>query len=284
MKPIIRYALLLSAVVIAGGGIAAAQMDRPPAPRRYSGYAGGHASSRGAGKFFHYDLNHDGKVTHDEINRSLAQEFSQMAGSASALGQAQFVAYRLRGLREHTDQMFHRADWNGDGRLSLEEYMTPERVRFEYADRDGIGAIACGFHDAKAPQNSRSGYSARRRSSGGRGRGAFCKTMDIDHDGKVTRAEFDKSTQQEFTAAAKGASLSADGYYAIISAHVRDSATRMFKRLDKNSDGKLDLAEFAASQERYFTKLDQNRDGAVTRDEFYAHRRTAANYRKPGQG
>lgn len=283
MKPVIRYALLLSAVVIAGGGIAAAQMDKPAKPARtYSGYSGGSGHSRGAGKFFRYDLNHDGKVTRDEMNRSLAQEFSQAAGSSPVVGQSQFVSFRLKGLREHTDQMFHRADWNGDGRLSLEEYMTPERVRFQYADSDGTGAIACGFQKASASDDNRYGRGSHRH-SGGRGRGAFCKTMDQNHDGKVTRAEFDKSTQQEFAAAAKGGSLTPDGYYAVISAHVRNSAMKMFGRLDRNHDGKVDRGEFAASQTRYFARLDRNNDGAVTRDEFYAGRRTASNFRKPGQ-
>ncbi|HEY8948900.1 MAG TPA: EF-hand domain-containing protein [Rhizomicrobium sp.] len=282
MKPIVRYALLLSAVVIAGGGVAAAQMDRTPAPpRAYSGNGGNFGHARGAAKFFQYDLNHDGKVTRDELNRALAQQFAQSAGSAPAIGQVQFIAFRMKDLRAHTDQMFHRADWNGDGRLSLEEYMTPERVRFEYADRDGTGVIACGFR----PNVNAKGRGHSRGHGGGRGRGGFCKSADLNHDGQVTRGEFDKAMQQEFVAAAKGGSLNAEAYFGIISAHVRDSSTKMFARLDKNHDGKIDRGEFAESQTRYFAKLDRNNDGVVTRDEFYAGRRTASAYsRKPGQG
>jgi Ca2+-binding EF-hand superfamily protein len=283
MKPIVRYALLLSAVVIAGGGVAAAQMDRKAvAQRGYSSNGASYSHSRGAAKFFKYDVNHDGKVTRDEMNRALAQQFAQAAGAAPAIGQAQFIAYRMKDLRAHTVQMFRRADWNGDGRLSLEEYMTPERVRFQYADREGTGVIACGFHPAAT--KGEGGYRGRGH-GGGRGRGGFCKSADLNHDGQVTHAEFDKAMQQEFAAAAKGGSLNADAYFGIIAAHVRDSSARMFARLDKNHDDKIDRGEFAESQTRYFAKLDRNNDGVVTRDEFYAGRRTASAYsRKPGQG
>ncbi|MBS0277380.1 MAG: EF-hand domain-containing protein [Proteobacteria bacterium] len=279
MKPIVRYALLLSAVVIAGGGIAAAQMDKKPAgqmPSYAKAYpASGHA--RGAAKFFRYDLNHDGKVTRDEMNRVLAQEFSQIAGSAPAIGQAQFIAYRMKDLRAHTQQMFRRADWNNDGRLSLEEYITSERTRFERADRAGTGVVSCGAQ----PSHAKTG-SQRRGRSGGRG---FCKVADLNHDGQVTHAEFDKAMQQEFAAAAKGGSLSEQAYFSMIAAHVQASDARKFARLDNNHDGKVDRSEFAASQTRYFTRLDRNHDGVVTRDEFYAGRRTASAYhRKPDRG
>jgi Ca2+-binding EF-hand superfamily protein len=258
-------------------------MDRKPAAQRgYSSNGASYSHSRGAAKFFKYDVNHDGKVTRDEMNRALAQQFAQAAGAAPAVGQAQFIAYRMKDLRAHTVQMFRRADWNGDGRLSLEEYMTPERVRFQYADRDGTGVISCGFHPAAA--KGRGGYHGRGH-GGGRGRGSFCKSADLNHDGQVTHAEFDKAIQQEFAAAAKGGSLNADAYFGIIAAHVRDSSAKMFGRLDKNHDGKIDRGEFAESQTRYFAKLDRNNDGVVTRDEFYAGRRTASAYsRKPGQG
>ena len=216
-----------------------------------------------------------------DVLQATAQEFAQAAGSAPAMNQQQYIAFRMKDLRQKSDQMFHRYDWSGDGRLSLEEYAAPERVRFEYADRDGKGVIACGFRNT--------GFSGQRGKSrghsGGRGRGGFCNSADLNHDGQVTHAEFDKSVEQEFAAAAKGGSLSVDAYYAIISAHVRDSGTKMFARLDKNHDGKIDRGEFTQSQMRYFVKLDRNNDGVVTRDEFYAAGRTASNDRhKPGPG
>jgi Ca2+-binding EF-hand superfamily protein len=279
MKPIVRYALLLSAVVIAGGGIAAAQMDKKPAvqSRPYSKVNTPSGHARGVAKFFRYDLNHDGKVTRDEMNRVLAQEFSQVAGSAPAIGQAQFIAYRMKDLRMHTQQMFHRADWNNDGKLSLEEYMTSERTRFERADRKGAGVISCGFQPSQAKPDPK----GRGRNSG---RG-FCKAADLNHDGQVTHAEFDKAMQQEFVSAAKAGSLNEQAYFSMIAAHVQASNTKKFARLDKNHDGKVDRGEFAESQTRYFTRLDRNHDGVVTRDEFYAGRRTAAAYhRKPDQG
>ncbi|HEY5337681.1 MAG TPA: EF-hand domain-containing protein [Rhizomicrobium sp.] len=294
MKPFIRYGLILSAVVVAGGGFALAAIHMPPSTmpvspaQVYSASGGSSHSNRGGGKFFaEFDLNHDGKVTHEELDRALAQEFAQSAGSSPAMTEAQFITYRLKDLREKTDQMFHRADWNGDGRLSLEEYATPERVRFEYADRDGTGIITCG-HNAPArsrgdsQRGGRTAYGAR--GHGGGGRGGFCKSDDLNHDGQITRAEFDTATAQEFASAAKGGSLTPDQFYGIVSAHIRDSAAHMFTRLDTNHDGKLDRGEFAATEARYFARMDRNNDGAVTRDEISSQRRYGANgTAKPGR-
>lgn len=294
MKPIIRYALLSSAVVVAGAGVTMAVIDRSPAPTNVASAAtsqnafapSGRGRSSG-GKFFaQFDLDHDGKVTRDEFNRALAQDFSQSAGAASTMTQAQYTAYRMKDLRLHTDQMFHRDDWNGDGKLSLEEYAAPERVRYEYADQGGAGIIRCGGRSygdtTRATDISYGG-----RGSGGRsgnGRGAICKYDDLNHDGQVTRAEFDQATAQEFAAAGKSGALASDQFYGIVSAHVRDSATRMFARLDANHDGKLDRDEFAASELRYFARMDRDGDGVVTREEAGSQRRGGANAdSKPGR-
>jgi Ca2+-binding EF-hand superfamily protein len=294
MKPYIRYALLLSAVVIASGGVAWATIGRSSAPavsapQPAMAYAATvPASSRGRSggtKFFaQYDLNHDGKVTRDEFNQALAQQFAQAAGSAPTMDQAQYMALRMKDLRQKTDQMFHRYDWNGDGKLSLEEYAAPERVRFESADSDGTGTILCGSRSRSVPRQN--GYGDRSysfgRSSGG-GRGAICKADDLNHDGQVTRAEFDTATAQEFSAAAKGGVLTPDQFYGIVASHVRDSAVKTFARLDKNKDGKLDRDEFAASELRYFARLDRNGDGIVTRDETTSRRYGDAGTEKPGR-
>jgi Ca2+-binding EF-hand superfamily protein len=293
MKPFVQYALILGAVVVAGGGVAMAMIGRVSAPAvsaspqgmAYAATAPASARGRsGGGKFFaQFDLNHDGKVTHDEFDKALAQEFAEAAGSAQTMTQAQYIAFRMKDLRQKTDPMFHRYDWNGDGKLSLEEYAAPERVRFEYADSDGTGTILCGSRSRSTPRQS-TGYGKRIYSGGrstGGGRGAICKTDDLNHDGQVTRAEFDTATAQEFAAAARGGALTPDQFYAIVSGHVRDSAVKAFARLDKNKDGKLDREEFAASELRYFARLDRNGDGTVTRDETTS-RRYAGNA-KPGR-
>ena len=283
MEKVFRYGLLLGAALVVGADVALAQMGEPRQPQ-LPGDMPETYRSRFADRFLaEFDLNHDGKVTRDELNRALAAEFAQVAGNAPVMSQAQFLALKMKDLRQHTDQMFRRDDWNGDGRLSLEEYAAPERVRFEYADRDGTGVIACGVR--ANPQYAQPQDGSRRRSGGSRGRGLFCKTADLNRDGQVTRAEFDKSVQQEFASAAKGGFLSPDGFYAIVAAHVRDSAQRMFTRLDRNHDSKIDRGEFAESETRHFAAMDRNNDGVVTRDEFYSGRRYASNNpRKPGKG
>jgi Ca2+-binding EF-hand superfamily protein len=296
MKPFVRYALISGAVVIAGGGVAWATFGRSSAPAvsapspgfAYAATAPASARGRsGGGKFFaQFDLNHDGKVTRDEFNQALAQEFTQAAGSADAMSQQQYIAFRMKDLRQKTDQMFHRYDWNGDGKLSLQEYAEPERVRFESADSDGTGTIVCGARGRAATPRQNDSFGDRSYGlgrSGGGGRGAICKVDDLNHDGQVTRAEFDTATAQEFAASAKGGALLPDQFYAIVSGHVRDSAVKTFARLDKNHDGKLDRDEFAESELRYFARLDRNGDGTVTRDETTSRRYGDAGTEKPGR-
>ena len=293
MKPIIRYALLLSAVVIATGGIAWAifgKTDRTPVDVRsadtYTPPPVSVRATRGSGSrfFTQYDLDHDGRITRDEFNKGLSGQFAQSTNGAQTMTQAQYTAYRMAGLRQRSDQSFRRDDWNGDGKLSVDEYMAPERARFESADRDGTGSIRCTSRSNAADDASDgSGRSSEFGGRSGGNRAAICRYDDLNHDGVVTRAEFDQAMQQEFASAAKGGALNADQFYAIMASHIHDSAIRTFARLDVNQDGKLDLAEFSASELRYFTRLDRNSDGMVTRDELGAGRRTASNdHRNPG--
>ena len=202
-----------------------------------------------------YDLNRDGRVTHDELNRALAMQF-QAHARHGALSLDGFVALRDASYRQLLAQRFRTLDWNGDGRLSFDEYATPIRARFETFAGTG-GAESC-----KTSARQVSFVKAR-----------FCRENDLDNDGKVTRAELDRVSAKRFaamTGKAKGIDEAQYVADALTQGDGRNAA--YFRKLDRDRDGKLSLAEFAAPQEALFKRLDRNRDGTLSRDELAAPR------------
>ncbi|HTQ13986.1 MAG TPA: EF-hand domain-containing protein [Rhizomicrobium sp.] len=278
MKKSFRFALLGGAVLAICAGAALAQIEDPPPPDMPGG-----PSERPAGRLAdrflaEFDLNRDGKVTHDEFNRTLAAHFQQIAGKAGYVTEDQFVAAHLKDVRARSDAMFRRLDWNGDGRVSLDEFLAPARARFELADRDGSGTVDCALKQqaswsgGAAPERVDQNGFSHRRLGGFRGRGNLCSRNDLNEDGKLTRGELDKAVAATYTTAGRGASLTPDEFYGIMAARYRDVAGRMFARADADRDGKLTLAEFAAREEKYFARLDRNGDGVITADELSSRR------------
>jgi Ca2+-binding EF-hand superfamily protein len=299
MKHPLRYALLFGAALIVGGGVAIAQMsgsnDLPGASSRASSdFGASYTRGRLAERFLaEFDINKDGKVTHDELNRTLAAQFMAASGNAPMMTEDQFVNGHLKDLRQRVTEMFHRMDWNGDGKLSLEEFAAPEHARFEAMDRDGTGVVSCRSssrndaedvappHAGNAANSNKAGSRRRGSGSGGRGKGAFCHEADLNNDGQVTRAELDKAVAQEFAGASKGGFMTFDQYYAFEQSRARDIYGHVFDRLNTSHSGKLTLQEYAAPDEKLFARLDKNNDGTVTADEMMSSRssRYASNTR-----
>lgn len=270
MNTSIRYVLMAGAVVIAGLGVAGAAMQPSTAKHPTSASQPPARSHGRAGQRFlsEYDLNHDGKVTRDEFNKVTAQRFAEATKGAKLMNPQQFEGWRTKNLHQHADQSFRRADWNGDGKLSFDEFANPIRASFERADRQSTGVILCHPANSATPAPAQ----GHRRRGGSRGAGSFCSRDDMNHDGKVTRTELDQALHQQFAAAAKGGALTKDQFEGMQHSRAAQTSGRAFQRLDHDHDGKLSLAEFSANQQRTFERMDRNGDGVITRDEMVSRR------------
>lgn len=276
MKTSMKISLFLGAVtVVAATGLAAAQLEGPmPPDGPMQGLMRGH--SRLADRLLEsFDKNHDGKVTHDEMNRAIYAQFVAVTHGAPTMTQDQFIAMHMGEFRQHAGEMFKRIDWRGQGKLSLEDYAAPQHARFMMMDKDGSGSVSCGSSGSAKPaqdyadsdgadrQNTRSRGKGRSSGRGSFGRGgfglaAFCAENDQNRDGKVTRAELDNAIGARFAAATHGAKvMTFDQYMAEEEQRFRDANVRTFDRLDQDGDGKLTLAEFASSELRLFQRLDK---------------------------
>jgi len=201
-----------------------------------------------------YDLNHDGKVTRDEMNRAQGMRFAA-AAHGPWMSAEQFAALDAQKFALYTRQAFRRMDWNGDGKLTLDEYAGPQRARFQAMDREGRGAESC------APAQNASYRPS--------GRARFCAENDLDHDGSVSHAEFDSATAKHFAGLTANAKAMTEAQYSADAAvRWRAAGGRYFKRLDADHDGRLSLGEYAAPDQALFGRMDRNHDGVVERGEM----------------
>lgn len=266
MKVKLKVALLIGVALLTGVSAAVAAINEPQPGFGANRF---HGSSRGSGRFLaDYDVNHDGKVSKDELNRALGQRFAAIA-HGQPINAPQFAADAMRKHREREAQLFHRADWNGDGKLTLDEYVAPLRSRFAYADRDGTGVYDCARHARAQVQRFGDDHAQGKPRRTGRSSRGICFTSDLNQDGKVTHAEYDAANAKRFTEAAHGGkTLAFDQFASIGGDRFQKVGGSIFQRLDANNDGKLTLAEYAAPQLKQFARYDRNHDGVATRDEI----------------
>jgi Ca2+-binding EF-hand superfamily protein len=163
---------------------------------------------------------------------------AQPANPAAAPGNRQdFFAHQLEKM-----------DANGDGRISLDEYVAAADARFKSIDAQNKGSIDAADIASSPAAVARIDHRAE----------AIVKRLDTAGNGYVTKEEFLAEAQNRFA------------------------------RMDGNGDGKLTPDELAASHgphgdragkaggghassgRKHFDKLDANHDGVVGKDEFMA--------------
>ena len=114
------------------------------------------------------------------------------------------------------------------------------------------------------------------------GPGAKLGAADANHDGVITRAEFDAARAARFAQldANHDGSLSADerphwgpppGQQPPAD-HPHDGAHHGMMNPDANGDGVISRAEYDAQGAQMFSRLDANHDGAITQAEIDAMR------------
>jgi len=216
------------------------------------------ATERGAERLLRqFDLNKDGRVGRDEMNKTIGARFSAATHHAAGMSIEQFIAARAGEFRQTNDAMFHRLDWNGDAKLTLAEYAAPQHIRFVELDRAGAGYVFCGVADPTAR-------------TGRAGLAGFCRENDLDMDGRVTRNELDQAVSKRFTAgAAKGQSMTLPQFIASEEQRYLPVNVRVFRRLDQDGDGMLTIQEYASAEITLFARLDKNANGILESGELH---------------
>ncbi|NIK89930.1 hypothetical protein FHS83_003248 [Rhizomicrobium palustre] len=246
--------------IVFGAGLAVSASAQPSGNAQNDGPMQGleRSSERGAERMLrNFDTNKDGRVTRAEMNNILGARFAAATRHQAGMSIEQYIAARAAEFRPANEAMFHRLDWNGDGKLTLAEYVAPQHIRFVELDRNGQGYVFCGVSDG----GGRSGRA---------GLAGFCRENDLDMDGKVTRGELDTAIAKRFAAGAgKGQTMVLTQFVASEEQRYLPVNVRGFRRLDQDGDGLLSIHEYAGSEIAQFAKLDKNGNGILEPNELH---------------
>ncbi len=187
------------------------------------------------------------------IARSVLTALPVTALSVCALAQTAAPESTTAARPSFYQLMLQKMDTNGDGRISLNEYVAAAQARFKSIDTQNKGSITA-EDIAAAPSTVQRDQKIA---------SFIVKHMDSDGKGYVSEDDFIAKAKARFAKmdARGNGKLTPDE---LSSPHVH--ANGKFAQ-SQNPDVQAKRAEFA---QKYFDKIDANHDGVVTQDEYIA--------------
>jgi Ca2+-binding EF-hand superfamily protein len=185
--------------------------------------------------------------------------FAQAADPAAAGAHAGFYQHMLQKM-----------DSNGDGRISLDEYLAASGTRFKSMDSQNKGSIDTADIASSKAAIERIDHRAN----------AWVKRLDAAGNGYVTLDEFVAAAQKRFARLDKNGDgkLTPDeltaprwGRGAAQAGQARPpppSAQARFAKTDTNHDGVVTLDEYVAAARALYAQFDQQHNGKVTASEI----------------
>jgi Ca2+-binding EF-hand superfamily protein len=171
--------------------------------------------------------------------------------------------------------LLQKMDSNGDGRISLDEYLAASGARFKSIDSQNKGRI-----DAADIASSKSAIERIDHRAN-----ALVKHLDTAGNGYVTQDEFVAAAQKRFARLDKNgdgkltpdeltARRWAEAPGAGQSRSMPQSAQQRFDKADTNHDGVVTLDEYVAAAKALYAQLDTQHNGKVTASEIASSPRT----------
>ncbi|MEP6483244.1 MAG: EF-hand domain-containing protein [Rudaea sp.] len=173
--------------------------------------------------------------------------------------------------------MLQKMDSNGDGRISLDEYLAAANTRFTSIDAQGKGAVDATDIEVAPTTLQRdqkiADFIVKRMDSDGKGyvseddfvakaKQRFAR-MDTRGDGKLTPDELSAPRLHEHQKAAQNANPDAQAKRAAF-------AQKYFDRIDANHDRVVTQDEYIAAATAHFNKIDKDGSGELTAQQIAA--------------